>query len=488
MKKHLLALALIASSLTHALPSGTFGKSFFAQRPQGMNRPRQMVGQVYWEYECRDGFNGTASAAVEYTRSFNRKRIADYLFFNGTDTMRFAGSNTDPRNKDVDAINFIFPNVNVDFDSTVKASPRVENALIELNFHFNLDQWLCGLYTEIHAPMVWTKWNMKLEEKTTRVYFNVDAFSIIEAWKGDQRFNGPASVFNFLEAAKVDGAQAKGGLANLEIDLGYTIACCDDYHVDASIRFFAPTGNRPEGEYFFEPIYGNGRHVQLGAGLKGHWDFWNDNCSEDGASLWLDGVIYHMFATRQKRTFDYLKNGVGSRYVLLKKFNSIGENIGIFPGPNITTLNCDVKVKAVGEFTAMISSRFHEFEFDFGYNLWGRTGESISLKQEIEANTYGIAGNSTLTNQTTQSNYTINGANAVNDGATTFIKTSDLNVQSAAHPSAWTHKLFAHFGHDFPHPTFAPFIGFGGEIEFSARDNRALDQWGVWIKGGFTYF
>jgi len=496
---------MLLSSISNIVAdsSDVFGKTFFAQRPQGSNRPRQLVGQIHdnvvCDFECC--FNGVVSAALEYTDNFNRDEIGKYLFFNGTNSMIFAGASTAPANKDVDATNFILAH---DFYGTVEAKPRVQNFIIDLLFRFNLDEWLCGLYFEVDLPVNWTKWDMDLRETATNkgTTINANTFgndmpvnapvnSIIEAWKGEALNTTTLPLLKEkMNFAKVDGAKTKTTVADIRFALGYNFICCEHYHFGLSARAKAPSGTRPDGEFFFEPVSGNGHHTALGGGMDGHVDLWTNGCDQS-FSVWFDGVIYHWFRAKQKRTFDYTNNGIGSRYLLLKKFNAAGDMVEeIVRGANITTLDAKVKVNVAGEGTLLFDYQRCGFTFDIGYNIWGRTKESVTITGEIEKNTYGIKGDTegTTTNIMTASNTKIDGSDGGADGtAPVFIQTSDLNNESAEAPSALSHKVFAHLSYAWIECDYIPFIGLGGEVEFSGKGNRALDQWGVWLKGGFSF-
>lgn len=490
------------------------GRSFFAQRPQGQNQARYLAHEVSLYPLCSsDCYSDVTSLAVEYTDNFNRDNIGKYLFFNGTNSMIFAGSATPALQKDVDAINFFLAD---DFWSRVEAKPRVQNVIVDLHTRKNLDNVWCGFYMEVDLPVVWTKWNVDLRETVTNVGTTIAAnrlsnniaatapvHSVIEAWKGtallQSNQTNPNADFPLIQQpmnyARIDGAQTKAALADLRFLFGYNLVCCDAYHVALNLRAVAPTGTRPSGEFVFEPIAGNGRHAELGGGVQMHYDLWSNDC-DSNISLWFDGYVNHMFKARHKRTFDWTTNGIGSRYLWLKKFNAAGNQVvELTRGPNVTTLDCDVQVKVVGEATVFFDFNWCNWVFDIGYNVWGRTKEEVSITGSIAEGIYGIKGN-TLVNfdGTVDLNVapttTINGATTAAPVAFTTanaLKTSDLNPHSAAAPSAFSQKVFAHVGHTWHELDNTPFIGIGAEGEFSGKKNTALDQWGVWFKGGLTF-
>lgn len=514
--KQSICIALCASSFgIYADTSKTFGFPFFDQRPQVLNTARRMSGEVtLWNCYDMDRVNGTLSITPEYTRSFDRDELAKFLFFNGFNTMKFGEPNTmGTTDVDVAAREFV---LGAGFDALITAKPRVENVLIDIGFRIGLDEWVEGLYFDVHGPIDWTRWDMNFPNNETGEALGGDILpntigntmavpspvkTIIEAWKGNAVVADVKEPMNF---AIVDGAQSKVRLADVEIALGYNFLLCPWMHLGATFRVLAPTGNRPEGIYFFEPVAGDGKHTGIGGGLSGHFELWN-NCVDQSFAIYFMANFYHLFRSTQKRTFDFKENGVGSRYLLLKRFNVVmgmpAEYDGfIARGPNITTLESKVSIPFEADASVLFNYEKCGFTFDVGYNIWGRSAESIKITEEIEKNRYGIkGGTNTLMPATdpmssrnkTNSKATISGKNSdpLTDFDTNpvFIKTDDLDVKGAEHPSAISHKVFTHLGYIWENCDYAPFLGAGGEVEFSGRKDRALDQWGIWAKGGFYY-
>jgi hypothetical protein len=506
-QKSLFSAALIIGCAAQASES-VYGKTFFNQRSQGSNLARWLAGQAHHTHLCdTDCINGSLSITPEYSQTFNDKQLGEWFFFNKTNTMRFAGlDNNNQPIGDVFARNFF---LNDQFDGSVTANPRVRNFIADINFFLGLDEWVRGLYCRIDIPINWTSWDMRLTETKTTVGSTIAAdklgntaadasprTSIKQAWRGkDLDANTFPDLKQEMRFARIDGKQTKAGVADITFVLGYDAFCNECYHLGLNFQVIAPTGTRPDAEFVFEPIIGNGRHVEVGAGLSGHYELWNNGCDQS-FGIFVEGSVFHMFRAKQKRTFDLKENGIGSRYLLFKKFDSNGNYANeIVFGPNVLTRNVKVSNDAHGEVVVMFDYQNAGFTFDAGYNLWGRTGEKLSITEEIPANTYGIQGNTNTTAATidnTQSKTDIKGNFAPGnqdgtDGDNIFISTSDLNIESAKHPAAVSHKVFGHLAYTWENCDYLPFLGLGGEVEFSGKNNRAFDQWGVWIKGGFTF-
>jgi len=206
-------------------------------------------------------------------------------------------------------------------------------------------------------------------------------------------------TFNKLCFGKLSACTlTKNALADIRMGLGWNFCCDEDYHFGLSIIGAAPTGNKPDGCYLFEPIVGNGRHWELGAGLSGHWTFWRDECEERSCAFYLDANVTHMFKAKQCRTFDLCGKPL-SRYMLAAKMKSTiaddlvgGATAGVAVAPsaqfdgkytpvaNLTHQEVDVSVGAQGDIALMFQYLHCNWSFDLGYEFWIRSCEKISAR------------------------------------------------------------------------------------------------------------
>jgi len=80
-----------------------------------------------------------------------------------------------------------------------------------------------------------------------------------------------------------------------------------------------------------------------------------------------------------------------------------------------------------------------------------------------------------------------------------FLSENNLNVNKVR-SRGLSNKVFTHFSYTWPkgNDGWIPYLGIGGEVEFGQqkkRSNRGCDicptcslsQWGVWLKGGFSF-
>lgn len=490
---------LLLLCMPHALLA-VVGNTYFSIRSQGLNSPRQWVGfEPYDMCQCSkwpligDGWIGFTTA---FSQSFSDEKLAEYIFFNDGKTMEFG--NLGDSSTEVFSRNFL---LNDDLKGRVKIDPEIQSLIFDFQTRMCLDPLLNGLYFEAHIPVTWTQWDLKLEEIITFTGTAVPANklgnaqaepsflkSIVRAWMGDTvNVNVFPDVMQDMQFATIDGKRTKVALADVYLTLGWPAICNNDWRLDVQLHYIAPAGNRPEAEFLFEPIAGNGKHHGLGAGLHGYHYVFDHGDTALCAVFDIRG--YHLFGTKQRRTFDLKNNGIGSRYLLFKEFEPDGTFAGqVVFGPRVTTLDCHVSIGAQMEGTIMATYDWCLWQLNAGGNAWLRSKEDISLKEDIPSKTFGIQGNTDTTNAQTASRTKINGANANDfDDTTVFLKTEDINTDSSAAPLAVSYKMFAHASRFWDTNPYEPFLGFGGEIEWSAFSNKALEQASLWLKVGFSY-
>lgn len=499
--------ALFALSIICSLGSFLYastGKSHFTIRSQGLNMPRNMVGME--PYDCCTRTTGFPCFYVGVTPAFSQSlsndNLEEYLFFNGTNTMNFGGLNS--RSTDVFARNFL---LNDNFEGSVTIKPDIQSSILNLQCRINLNTVTEGLYFETYIPITWSQWDLHLEEKRitagTEVAANklgnlapADSFlrTVARAWIGDTiNVNTFPAVQLPMAYGTVEGKQTEVALADLYITFGYPVIMKPDWQLDVQLHYIAPVGKRTDPHFFFGAQVGNGKHNGLGAGIHGY--HYITSGPDSALSAVFDLRAYHLFGSSQRRTFDLEDNGIGSRYLLFKRFNSDGIATGeVLFGPNVTTLNCKVTIGALVEATLMATYDWCSWQFNAGANAYLQSKEGIRLKELIPVNTFGIQGNTNsnsqvdLPNAQTASQTRVNGENANRfDQTPTFITTTDLNLNSAATPTAVSYMLFGQASRFWRNNEWEPFVAIGGELELSAFSNKALSQCSLWLKCGFSY-
>lgn len=415
---------------------------YFGIRSQGVNAARDLVGWQTLINNCgMEDWNGASALTFEYDQSFRPGSICKFLFGNAVSerpalgspnscgkieceddcTITISGSCVEGRRStDWLADYFGLP---TDFQSSINFSPSIKNFIVDIHSYFGLDQLAEGLYFRIDFPIAYTRWNLNVNETVisegvnpyTQGYFAANAVGRQNLLtKATDFFTGltPNLVtgqtipvtFQPLKFSKwsvnnCDSGRSKTRLSQLAVALGYNILCDADYSFGINLRTEAPTGNKPEGEFLFEPIVGNGHHWTLGVGLNSHAMLWRSTCDDSNFGVYLDANITHLFGTCQTRAFDLCVPGANSRYMIAQKLGpnsqelnggsttSESQFINIFtPVANLTTSKVNVSISAQADIAIKFSYVTDRgFNIDLGYNFWGVTCENIDYKKDCNA-------------------------------------------------------------------------------------------------------
>lgn len=515
MKKIIITLLFI-STWAYADDNGSQcldplqGRSRLIPRSETVNAARQLVGMHrYMDLYNECGWYGAAAVTPSYAHTFRSRRIAEYFF--GTDCLTVQGSQVGQLQDN--AILADYFGLSPSFDSSVFVDPKIRNCIVDLNAYIGYQNW----YFTIDAPWVASKWDFELDESIfdedviidyPPLYMDTNsviapAQSFRQALAGGITYGQVPEPLRF---GKVTCPRSKKSFGEIELSLGYNCINTPNGHVGFNIRGAIPVGNKPNPEYLFAPVVGNGRHGVVGAGFRGHIDIWNGDCDQVIA-LWCVLNITHLFASRHIRSFDICPAGFGSRYMLAKLFDDTGNyNGNTVPLINRTTLCCDVTIP--GEFDVVIMAAYTNpcITFDLGYNGWIRSHEKIKLVNRFEHNTIalkGIQNVATLVglSNATQSTATLRGnefalqAAVADPNPPVFIEPCCIDVRSAANPRTFTHKIFGNLQYSCDDACcycFLGFIGVGGQVEFEGLKPRneiepnknSISQWSIWIKTG----
>lgn len=466
-----------------------------------------------------------------------------------------------------------------DFNGSIKFNPRISNFLIDFNWYVGLDRLMQGLFFRIHAPLVHTRWNLNACETSDKGvrgypagYFTgqlapgidqslvvpnanlvsraLDFFSgqavpvglVNDTSEATGNPSLPSEVtFNALAcsrwATQCDcSSSSKTRLSDVEAAFGWNFLRNNNYLIGVSVRASAPTAGKPGSCYLFEPMIGSGGHWKLGGGLDFHAIFWQNECETSSFGFYVDANIQHLFATSQKRCFDLCASsaaatGQNSRYILAQRLEPLpadnpypletanSDNLQFAsefaPVANITTFNVSVKITLEADIAAQFAYTKDNFQFDLGYNFYGRSCEKFCPKKScvpgaLDGKKWALKGDSQVFGfsslvgnpialAATQSKATIH--SGVNNFATNIItRQNTLNIdnpedstnafdavsailpQRTSNPvvgltvndvnfagtRAITHKVFAHLNYTWQDTCmWTPYLGIGCEVEFS---------------------
>ncbi len=397
-------------------------------RSASVNAALELVGldrQIYIPHK-KDQFYAVATVTPEVIKTFRPERIAQCLFgddilicpkhfLDGCPEKRacqniflVSGSQVPDRCPTTWLADYF--GLPTDFQSSVHIKPRVNSFLADFNLYCGLDNVTPGLYFRIHAPVVHTSWNLDMCEVVENPgdnsynpgYFNASGVeradllpSFLSFISGCQTPDIDGIIFHPLKSAKMKPHHAElTKLSEIQVSLGYNFFYARCYHLGIDIRMSIPTGNRPEGEFLFEPIVGNCHHWEAGVGLTGHVVAWEDVCTEESFAIHTVMNITHLFNARQRRIFD-LKNKPLSRYMLAAHVNrDIVDNLrGTVDGnptpptfqfnneytsvANITTLDVHTNVDVQVDMIFMFTYAKERFSWNIGYGFWAQSCENI---------------------------------------------------------------------------------------------------------------
>lgn len=518
MKKIYLLLAAYALAIpchTYAIFVALQGQTFLSPRSQGTDAARDIVGwheMINPVGKC--GWYNSWTITPSYERSFRDNQLAEYFF--GASVLGISGSQVATRD-DTDLLADYF-GLSPKFQSKVCINPQMQNVITDVAWYTGYNHF----FASVHAPLAWTKTIVDLHEDV----FDAGCTTPFPADYMDfQPVDAPYHCFS----TAVGGTQSYGQVQRLrsgKMGCSHTKWGCADFHINVGChaiknergrfgmmaRMVVPTGNRPDNEFLFEPVVGNGRHAELGFGITGSTLVWEQD-GEQRLDVLIDANVMHFFKTHQKRSFDLIGTGTwqrvgnwGSRYMLAKKFNADGNYSGVtLPLINVTTVPVDIRITVQVDMVLMLAYSYKDLGIDLGYDGWVRSKEHISCPPFAEK-TYALKGIQNVTgfgllSNATQSDATINGnvftdqALVVDNPSPVFIRQSDLNVYSAEAPLAYSHKIFWHiYKNWYEECPIQTNLGFGGFVEFEGQvpnhlqtNRSSISQWGMWIKGGIAY-
>lgn len=503
----------------HGFPS--YGYSIVSPRPQTTNGVWDARNDFTFLYQNQVKRSHLFDISLNFAQSFQPEALASIIF--GDSSIRVSGSML-PNRDDQDLLADQF-GLSPTFESTTIFTPSYRSVVIPATGIFDLNAFLgCNAYLRITVPFVWASTELTVAEDITTPgentpfpvgYFGPEEVTPLSSFtQALQRTRSVGALNESLKFGRITCDQSDGQLANMTFDLGINPIADDEHSLGIFARIVTPNGNRPQSKYLFEPFVGNGHHWEAGLGIKGHRRIWNDGFDNE-FSIYLALVGTHVFKATQRRSFDLCANGFFSRYLLVKTFDETGNATGnLAPLINYSTLPCKVSADLQLDGIFMATYLDHGLHFDFGYNLYLRTQEKISLCGTIPEKRLGLKGIQNTDDEisqqplnTTEHTATIFGAPfedmeaLVDRNSPRFIATGDLNLKSAASPQIFTQKLFAYLGYqwDLLHKgkSMQPYIGFGAEIEFQSGneaeapigdvDTNTLCQWNLQWRCGFLF-
>jgi hypothetical protein len=223
-----------------------------------------------------------------------------------------------------------------------------------------------------------------------------------------------------------DGGFSRNGFGEIRFVLGRNIFGDKegrDCHLGLGIYAAAPTGTRVgSSRYLFEPIVGNGKHWELGGQVTAHHIFWKSEDEEKSIGMYLEANVTHLFGANQTRCFDLCSAGNNSRYMLAQRLQDFGNVIiaqlvqttppvtlaprvdfpllefanEYAPVANLTRRDITSTIAAQGDMALSFAYKVGGFQWDLGYNFWGRSCEELRISTDccpVIQGTWALKGN-----------------------------------------------------------------------------------------------
>jgi hypothetical protein len=532
MKKRILLLSLLGIGFNTAANdshnANATSKSFFAVNPQyslgrpehlSLYRQERMVARKDGEWGCLQGvvFGGKSTKSKDLARyfmPFNKccLKIAEgpSQITAGDPGIYQGGAATFKDDTyDILAQNFNIQTLERNFQSTICFCPQQKYAGGAFNYRQSIsDNEEKGLWFDITIPILHVKNCMGLTENITSESAPIILPPDLEGVLGAAASTPVSgSVENMKKAFNQSSwkygkispcALEKTGVADIEARIGYESVREDMCRYEGFLGVIFPTGNHVKGKYVFEPIVGRGHHwgILWGSGIG--FDLWqNDHAM---IQIAIDTYSNYLFEAKEVRSFDIVDKQ-WSRYI-----NVFTDSTATTTTPGINTFTKCMKIKPRGTYqinTAFIF-KYKKFDLELGFNGLSRQSEEgcLACKWEEGPAIAGVDGAEGLTPASSMNNanmriwnYTLVSqdidysviSSDFNSNTAQYkpLKLSDLNLNSALHPSTLAYTAYGALGYNCEEREYPCFAGLGASYQFSA-DNTSMTRWSVWGKVGVS--
>jgi len=481
-------------------------KTFLMHRPQGVNLAMESTTFYELKQVKKENLFGAKFQAIPfYSKSTDEADLGRYFGADGKNVISF---------KNQDAAGFVNMSYIVhdsrdvlsanpspgEYLALAKLEPEQTTYGVMLSFCQDFERTIKGLSFKINMPVVQVENNMNIKITTEKESAHYKENILRDYFSGKllQPAAGLGNSQIALTHAKIDDQDHEAsGIADVDVMIGYKVFDKKKFMLCINAGVVIPTGNSPDGEWLFEPIYGNAGHWAVGGGAKFCGKLWECNKNEQSVKTTLCANYRYLLKEKEKRTlgiklknfeagppadptFDVYIEGFSQYYTIAQAGDTYST-----PAANVLTRDLYVEPKSQVDAIAALTYNYKNFTFDLGYNLFWKDQESVTVKHWEETK-YGIPakdwdGSAALDGDAAD-NWAAN--KKIDEGAA--INKADLDINAARTPSYLTHKIFAGVGYiarDMKCPLMA---GLGGSYEF-ASNNHEIENWSVWGKVGVAF-
>lgn len=408
---------------------------------------------------------------------------------------------------------------------SVRLDPRIYQTGADFFLYAGSHKTERGFFVKLHGPVGVYSVDPRLSfdgDVTGRPYErgilnNADATVAAPYENIEQAFEGEKEA-GFLKKMKYGKITCKrtssATFGDLAMAVGYNVYADESKHLGFALRFSAPTGNKSDAEYVFDPIFGRNGHWAAGGEIIGHWRAWESDSSDSYLDIWMNGTAEHLFRSKHTRSFDLKTNGLGSKYMLVAKYTGTP---GVFQNDiqnvvNLTSVPVESTFGVEGNFALMFDYHWGNWNAGLGYEGWGRSCEKLKIDCKCPTTTnlnewavlgrqapFSSADGTTVTNLA-EPKATISKSQDRVDAPTATIVTATnasnrinsdlteaLDIDGQRAHSAYTSKVFGQVAYTWKDSDYAPFMGIMGSGEFTHKDNSAIKFWSVGVHGGLAF-
>jgi hypothetical protein len=475
-----------ACALARDIPS--INKTFISFRDQHHNAATLAGYSDVRSMKSEDRLDGSLLATGFFTASMRGNELGEAYGAAGlNDFLIGPGHVEPPLNTYVpDTVNskFIARSPTTDFlppDNTSQVelllTPEQKIGGAKFSYYQHLEGIEEGLYFAVHVPVLFVRNNIK-PTFSREVIDPIVNMSLEDFFAGEASSKTPGNLMNPLTKSKiVQGGHSKGGVADVQIVLGYNFLYDTAHHLGVDFSLFIPTGSSTTGDFAFEPVLGS-RHYWLGLGLNADIVMWHKK--NHALHGYFDCSYHFILKNDEQRSIGVKGIPFGHYYQAGKYEGRDGvADIPFFPATNVLTQAVNVHTTGVFEGIIGLSYRHRHFKFDIGYDLYFKESERVSLKDEWVDDVYFIPQSDVLSNA------------AITPSSDPLIELKlnkeNLDIDAATSRAQFTNKIFFAFTYTSRESDYPLTFGLGASYEYADNKRTALDGYSIFAKAGVSF-
>lgn len=297
---------------------------------------------------------------------------------------------------------------------------------------------------------------------------------------------GSAGAQEALKNLKINFGKLKSnfGLGDLEVTLGSRIVDMPACDHGLFVNLVVPLSEEAKSEFLFEPLRGNGKHFEVGAGIEGTLD-WFNWAGINVEAFYNIGMGYS-FSAQETRTLDVFLDAKlqypWQRYFLVAELGKPG---ALIPLANLTTLKVDVRPGLRMEGFVGLGLSAGEVSGDFGWGFLARETERVRLASDWPSKKYAVVNAADF--RTYEALSLAKGSpHTFGTSNNTTIEVGELDLNSAATPAQFSQTIWGAITYTLPQKGYPLAFTLGGNYEFG-NDAAVMTNWMVWLKASVAF-